>query len=179
MVEPTNNMVLEWDNLVGVQEIKACLEEWLLMPLLNPTIFGNTTSVGRTILLFGPSGCGKSAIAKAISCEEQIICFSIKPCLLGDKDFIPTLFQVAKELKPPVILLENIDCVLSKKEIRQQLLLEMSSIQSDKVILLATTNKPQVLDLDMINQFTKRLYISVSMISQEFKFCGMQWQLLE
>jgi len=155
------------DDVAGVQEAKAEVEE-IIHFLKDPEKFRNVGArVPHGVLMEGPPGCGKTLLARAIAGEADVPFFSI-----SGSDFmemfvgvgarrVRDLFQRAKENAPCMIFLDEIDAV-GRKRGRQALpgggtgeqeqtlnaiLSEMDGFQPHhKVIVIAATNRPDVLD---------------------------------
>jgi len=170
------------DDVAGVQEAKAEIEE-LIRFLKAPEKFRRIGArVPRGVLLQGPPGCGKTLLARAIAGEANVPFFS-----LSGSDFmemfvgvgarrVRDLFQRAKNNAPCIIFLDEIDAV-GRKRGRQALpggghgeqeqtlnaiLSEMDGFEPhDKVIVVAATNRPDVLDqaLTRRGRFDRRVEI--------------------
>ncbi|MFP4053331.1 MAG: ATP-dependent zinc metalloprotease FtsH [Phycisphaerae bacterium] len=154
-----------FDDVAGIQEAKEEVSE-LIEFLRNPKRFSRIGGrVPRGVLLAGEPGCGKTLLAKAIAGEAEVPFFSI-----SGSDFVEMfvgvgasrvrdLFRQAKESAPCIIFLDEIDAVGRKRthdapggsqETSQTLnaiLVEMDGFDSsDQVIVIAATNRPDVLD---------------------------------
>ncbi len=153
-------------DVAGVDEAKEDLEE-VVEFLKNPKKFMRLGGrVPRGVLLYGEPGCGKTLLAKAIAGEADVPFFTI-----SGSDFVEMfvgvgasrvrdLFKQAKESAPCIIFLDEIDAVGRKRgggfssggnDEREQtlnaILVEMDGFDSsDQVIVLASTNRPDVLD---------------------------------
>ena len=160
----TNKITFE--DVAGVEEAKAEVHE-IIEFLRNPKKFSRLGGrVPRGILLVGLPGCGKTLLAKAIAGEADVPFFTI-----SGSDFVEMfvgvgasrvrdLFKQAKEASPCIIFLDEIDAVGRKRgsgfssgghDEREQtlnaILVEMDGFElSDKVIVMAATNRADVLD---------------------------------
>jgi cell division protease FtsH len=154
------------DDVAGIEEAKEEVTE-IIEFLRNPRRFSRIGGrVPRGVLLAGEPGCGKTLLAKAIAGEADVPFFSI-----SGSDFVEMfvgvgasrvrdLFRQAKESAPCIIFLDEIDAVGRKRthespggggqETSQTLnaiLVEMDGFESsDQVIVIAATNRPDVLD---------------------------------
>jgi cell division protease FtsH len=154
-----------FDDVAGLDEAKEEVKE-VVDFLKNPKKY---TSLGakipKGVLLVGPPGTGKTLLAKAMAGEAQVPFFSI-----SGSDFVEMfvgvgasrvrdLFKQAREKAPCIIFIDEIDAVgrARGKNIMQsnderestlnQLLVEMDGFSGDKgIIMLAATNRPDVLD---------------------------------
>jgi len=154
-----------FDDVAGVEEAKAEVRE-IIEFLRNPAKFERLGGrVPRGVLLVGAPGTGKTLLAKAIAGEADRPFFSI-----SGSDFVEMfvgvgasrvrdLFRQAKENAPCIIFLDEIDAVGRRRgtglggghDEREQtlnaILVEMDGFDSDdRVILIAATNRPDVLD---------------------------------
>ena len=154
-----------FDDVAGVDEAKDEVQE-IIEFLKNPAKFERLGGhVPRGVLLIGAPGTGKTLLAKAIAGEADRPFFSI-----SGSDFVEMfvgvgasrvrdLFRQAKENAPCIIFLDEIDAVGRRRgtglggghDEREQtlnaILVEMDGFDSDdRVILIAATNRPDVLD---------------------------------
>ncbi len=153
-------------DVAGVEDAKEEVTE-LVRFLKNPKRFMRLGGrIPRGVLLAGQPGCGKTMLAKAIAGEADVPFFSI-----SGSDFVEMfvgvgasrvrdLFKQAKESAPCIIFLDEIDAVGRKRgsgfssgghDEREQtlnaILVEMDGFESsDQVIVIAATNRPDVLD---------------------------------
>ncbi len=157
---------ITFENIAGIPEAKEELEE-VVSFLKSP---GNFTKIGATIpkgiLLQGPPGTGKTLLAKAVAGEAGVPFYSF-----SGSDFVEMfvgvgasrvrdLFKEAKENSPCIIFIDEIDAVGASRtggssaggqEERGQtlnaLLVEMDGFDTkDTVVVLAATNRPDILD---------------------------------
>ncbi len=151
--------------VAGIDEAKEEVEE-LVEFLKNPSKFRRLGGrIPRGVLLVGPPGTGKTLLAKAIAGEAEVPFFSI-----SGSDFIEMfvgvgasrvrdLFHQAKESAPCIIFLDEIDAVGRRRAIDlhgasaesaqtlNAILVEMDGFETDDhIIVIAATNRPDVLD---------------------------------
>jgi len=153
-------------DVAGIDEAKDEVAE-IIEFLKNPKKFQRLGGrVPRGVLLVGPPGCGKTLLAKAVAGEADVPFFSI-----SGSDFVEMfvgvgasrvrdLFKQAKDSSPCIIFLDEIDAVGRRRgsgfssgghDEREQtlnaILVEMDGFDSsDQVIVLASTNRADVLD---------------------------------
>jgi cell division protease FtsH len=154
-----------FDDVAGVDEAKQELQE-VVEFLKNPKKFQALgAKIPKGVLLLGPPGCGKTLLARAIAGEAGVPFFHI-----SGSDFVEMfvgvgasrvrdLFDTAKANKPSLIFIDEIDAVGrqrgaglggghdEREQTLNQLLVEMDGFDPNAgVILIAATNRPDVLD---------------------------------
>ncbi|CAN5387264.1 ATP-dependent zinc metalloprotease FtsH [soil metagenome] len=158
-------MKVTFDDVAGVDEAKEELKE-IVEFLKDPKKFSRLGGkIPKGVLLFGPPGTGKTLLARAVAGEAGVPFFSI-----SGSDFVEMfvgvgasrvrdLFEQAKKNKPCLIFIDEIDAVGrhrfagiggghdEREQTLNQLLVEMDGFApNDGVILVAATNRPDVLD---------------------------------
>ncbi|MBL6593327.1 MAG: ATP-dependent zinc metalloprotease FtsH [Actinobacteria bacterium] len=156
---------ITFDDVAGIEEAHEELNE-LKEFLKNPKKFEEMgAKIPHGVLLYGPPGTGKTLIAKAVAGEAEVPFFSI-----SGSDFVEMfvgvgasrvrdLFEQAKQAAPAIIFVDEIDAVGrhrgtgigggndEREQTLNQLLVEMDGFDtSTNVILIAATNRPDVLD---------------------------------
>ena len=166
LFDQTEGAPITFEDVAGLDEAKEEVEE-VVQFLKDPQRF---TKLGgklpKGVLLVGPPGTGKTLLAKAVAGEAGVPFFS-----LSGSDFVEMfvgvgaarvrdLFKQAKEKAPCIIFIDEIDAVGrsrgrggimggndERENTLNQLLVEMDGFNTDKgVILMAATNRPDILD---------------------------------
>ena len=166
-------------DVAGQDEAKESLEE-IIDFLHNP---GKYTEIGAKLpkgaLLVGPPGTGKTLLAKAVAGEAGVPFFSISgsdfvEIFVGEgASRVRDLFKEANKVAPCIVFIDEIDTIGKSRDNRMggndereqtlnQLLAEMDGFDPSKgVILLAATNRPEVLDQALLRpgRFDRRITI--------------------
>jgi len=155
-----------FEDVAGVDEAKAELQETVQF-LKEPEAYGRLGAhMPKGVLLVGPPGCGKTLLARAVAGEAKVTFFSV-----GGSEFVEMfvgvgaarvrdLFEQARKSAPCIIFVDELDSLgrargLSpvsggndeKEQTLNQLLAELDGFDpSVGVVLLAATNRPEVLD---------------------------------
>ncbi|HJB87343.1 ATP-dependent zinc metalloprotease FtsH [Mordavella massiliensis] len=166
-------------DVAGQDEAKESLQE-VVDFLHNP---GKYTSVGAKLpkgaLLVGPPGTGKTLLAKAVAGEANVPFFSLSGSAFVEMyvgvgaSRVRDLFKQAQQMAPCIIFIDEIDAIgksrdnqLGSNDEREQtlnqLLAEMDGFESNKgLVLLAATNRPEILDPALLRpgRFDRRIIV--------------------
>ncbi|MDD6234752.1 MAG: ATP-dependent zinc metalloprotease FtsH [Lachnospiraceae bacterium] len=167
-------------DVAGQDEAKESVRE-IVDFLHNP---GKYTSIGAKLpkgaLLVGPPGTGKTLLAKAVAGEAGVPFFSLSgsdlvEMLVGvGASRVRDLFKQAQQSAPCIIFIDEIDAIGKSRDSRygggndereqtlNQLLAEMDGFDSSKgVLILAATNRPEVLDKALLRpgRFDRRIIV--------------------
>jgi cell division protease FtsH len=167
-------------DVAGQEEAKESLTE-IVDFLHNP---GKYTRIGAKLpkgaLLVGPPGTGKTLLAKAVAGEAKVPFFS-----LSGSDFVEMfvgvgasrvrdLFKQAQQMAPCIIFIDEVDAIGKSRDTHygggndereqtlNQLLSEMDGFDSSKgLVILAATNRPEVLDKALLRpgRFDRRIIV--------------------
>ncbi len=169
-----------FSDVAGIEEAKEELEE-IIAFLKDPKKFTKLGGrIPKGVLLMGPPGTGKTLLARAIAGEAGVPFFSI-----SGSDFVEMfvgvgasrvrdLFEQGKKNAPCIIFIDEIDAVGrhrgaglggghdEREQTLNQLLVEMDGFEANEgVILIAATNRPDVLDpaLQRPGRFDRRIVV--------------------
>jgi len=154
-----------FDEVAGLENAKAELQE-IVEFLKNPEKFQRLGGrIPKGVLLFGPPGTGKTLLARAVAGEAGVPFFSVNgsefiQMFVGvGASRVRDLFRTAREQSPAIIFVDEIDAVGrqrgaglggghdEREQTLNQILSEMDGFGStDTVIVMAATNRPDVLD---------------------------------
>lgn len=164
MVSDTKQRIT-FSDVAGAEEAKEELEE-IIEFLKNPRKFSRLGGrIPRGCLLLGPPGTGKTLLAKAVAGEAGVPFFSISGAEFVEMfvgvgaSRVRDLFETGKKNAPCIIFVDEIDAVGrhrgaglggghdEREQTLNQLLIEMDGFEdNDGVILIAATNRPDILD---------------------------------
>jgi transitional endoplasmic reticulum ATPase len=176
-VRSERKVVVRWDDVGGLVDIKQAIREYVELPLTRPELMESyKIKTGRGILLFGPPGCGKTHIMRAAANElnvpMQIVSGpELVSALAGQSEAaVRDVLYRARENAPSIVFFDEVDALAGKESMRtpevsravSQFLTEMDGLRpKDKVIIIATTNRPQTLDPAILRpgRFDKIFYV--------------------
>ncbi len=181
MLNPTDKNKVTFGDVAGVDEEKEELEE-IVEFLKNPRKFTEMGArIPKGVLLVGQPGTGKTLLAKAVAGEAGVPFF-----IISGSDFVEMfvgvgasrvrdLFEEAKKKAPCIIFIDEIDAVGrqrgaglggghdEREQTLNQLLVEMDGFSANEgVIVLAATNRPDVLDKALLRpgRFDRQIVVS-------------------
>ncbi|MBM4266501.1 MAG: ATP-dependent zinc metalloprotease FtsH [Deltaproteobacteria bacterium] len=179
-----NDVQARFSDVAGIDEAKAELEA-VVSFLRDPAHFQRLGGrIPKGVLLVGPPGTGKTLLARAIAGEAGVPFFSI-----SGSEFIEMfvglgaarvrdLFEQAKSKAPCIVFIDELDAVGKSRagaglqmgrhdeqeQTLNQLLVEMDGFDASKgVVLLAATNRPEVLDPALLRagRFDRRIVVEL------------------
>ena len=169
-----------FEDVAGIDEAKEELQE-IIEFLKTPKKFTKLGGrIPKGVLLLGSPGCGKTLLARAVAGEAGVPFFS-----MSGSDFVEMfvgvgasrvrdLFEQGKKNAPCIVFIDEIDAVGrhrgaglggghdEREQTLNQLLVEMDGFESNEgVIIMAATNRPDVLDPALLRpgRFDRRVYI--------------------
>jgi len=150
--------------IAGMKSVKKILSEEIIAVLENPKRFSDYgISIPNGILLYGPPGCGKTYISTKLSKKLNLKMYTISASdvgsiyIHGTSMKIDDVIKSAKWNAPSILFIDEIDSLFQKRsslsgkdahkfEEIGQFLASINNISKHKVILIATTNAPGVID---------------------------------
>jgi cell division protease FtsH len=177
-IAPQSNDSVAWEGVAGVDEAKAELRE-VVEFLQDPERFRKLgAKVPKGILLHGPPGTGKTLLAKAVAHESGAHFFSQSAAAFVEMFAglgaarIRRLFQTAREHRPAIIFIDEIDAVAGERgsdnnsereQTLNQLLVEMDGFSSTgDLVVIAASNLLEKLDPAILRpgRFDRQVFVS-------------------
>ncbi len=179
---PQDEITVRFEDVAGIGEAKEELQEVVTFLKQPETFIKLGARIPRGVLLVGPPGTGKTLLAKAIAGEAGVPFFSIAASEFVElfvgvgASRVRDLFRKAKDKSPCIVFIDEIDAVGrqrgagigggndEREQTLNQLLTEMDGFADNSgVILLAATNRPDVLDTALMRpgRFDRRIQVGL------------------
>ncbi|WP_366929526.1 ATP-dependent zinc metalloprotease FtsH [uncultured Thiohalocapsa sp.] len=178
----TEDVKVRLDDVAGLRNAKADLAE-IIGHLADPARFHALgAKIPKGVLLVGPPGTGKTLLARAVAGEAGVPFFSISGSEFVEMFVgvgaarVRDLFDAAKKTAPGVIFIDEIDAVGrsrgaglggghdEREQTLNQILAEMDGFEPhEDVVVLAATNRPDVLDNALLRpgRFDRKIYLEL------------------
>ena len=188
------NISVTFDDVAGIENAKIELYE-VVDFLKNPEKYEKIgAKIPRGILLMGSPGTGKTLLAKAVAGEAEVPFFSISGSEFVEMFVgvgaarVRDLFKKAKNEAPAIIFIDEIDSVGrargagvggghdEKEQTLNQILAEMDGFSTDEqVVVLAATNRPDVLDFALMRpgRFDRKITLNLPDVHARVKILNI------
>ncbi len=183
IIDPNDqSQKVTFKDVAGAKEAKAELEE-IVDFLKNPKKFLDIgAQIPKGVMMMGAPGTGKTLLARAVAGEAGVPFFSISGSEFVEMfvgvgaSRVRDLFQMAKKAAPAIIFVDEIDAVGrvrgtgvgggndEREQTLNQILVEMDGFEpNEKVVVMAATNRPDVLDPALLRpgRFDRRVTIDL------------------
>ncbi|MDP3778840.1 MAG: ATP-dependent zinc metalloprotease FtsH [bacterium] len=181
LISPENqNKRITFKDVAGAKEAKEELEE-IVEFLKSPKKFLDIgAKIPKGVLLMGPPGSGKTLLAKAVSGEANVPFYHMSASEFIEMfvgvgaSRVRDLFKQAKKTAPSIIFVDELDAIGrirgagvggghdEREQTLNQILVEMDGMETDdRVIVIAATNRPDVLDPALLRpgRFDRRVIL--------------------
>jgi cell division protease FtsH len=178
---------ITFKDVAGLKEEKAELEEVVDFLKQPQKYLKMGARIPKGVLLVGPSGTGKTLLARAVAGESNVPFFSVAGSSFVEmfvgvgSGRVRNLFAAAKKQQPCLVFIDELDSIgktrgpaitgghEEREQTLNQLLTEMDGFeQNDKIIILAATNRPDVLDPALLRpgRFDRKVVINLPDITE-------------
>ena len=176
---------VNWTDIGGLNDTKDRMQEIIQWPLEYGTIFDDMgLSPAKGVLMYGPPGTGKTLMAKAVANESESNFISIKgPELLNkfvgeSEKGVREIFEKARSNAPTIVFFDEIDAIASERgttsdsgvgeRVVSQLLTELDGLENlEDVVVIATTNRPDLIDSALLRPGRLDRHIHVPVPDEE------------
>jgi cell division protease FtsH len=194
LTTPEEGTNVTFDDVAGVKEAKQELQE-VVEFLSTPQKFIDIgAEIPKGVILMGEPGTGKTLLARAVAGEAGVPFFSISGSEFVEMfvgvgaSRVRDMFDKAKDMSPAIIFIDEIDAIGrtrgsgvgggndEREQTLNQILTEMDGFEpNEKVIVMAATNRPDVLDPALLRpgRFDRRIRVDTPDINDREKILGI------
>ncbi|XP_047306937.1 uncharacterized protein LOC124910346 [Impatiens glandulifera] len=189
-VVPPSDIGVTFDDIGALEYVKDTLKELVMLPLQRPELFnkGQLTKTCKGILLFGPPGTGKTMLAKAVATEAGANFIYVSMSNITSKSFgeaekmVKAVFTLSRKILPSVIFVDEVDSMLGgrgkqgeeefTRKMKNEFMVNWDGLKTkdtERILVLAATNRPFDLDEAVIRRLPRRLMVNLPDASNRTK----------
>jgi len=188
---------VSWQSIGGLDSIVETLKETVILPFQRQDLFAKSKLFAppKGILLYGPPGCGKTMLAKATAKEANCTFINIELQQLTNKWYgesqklAAAVFSLATKLQPCIIFIDEIDVFLQMRSERDHEVTAMMkatfmslwdglvSSNTNQIMVMGATNRPQHIDQAILRRMPIRLHIPLPNALQRQKILDLVLQV--
>ncbi|KAL0233394.1 hypothetical protein PCE1_001910 [Barthelona sp. PCE] len=189
VVNIDNVMDVDFSDIVGLDSIKDLLRECVVLPIKYPELFAGR-NLFKTFLLFGAPGTGKTMITKALVGEVNkimepgisLMSFSIINLMrewhYSASEFFVTLLDVAIEMAPVVIHIDDIDDLCRRpslliRQFKTEFLIFIHNLPAAGIYIFGETSVPWQIDASVRKRFVRRLMFPLPNVKERITLFNM------
>lgn len=192
------DIAVTFEDIGGLEDIIDELKESVIYPLTMPQLYARTSSLLSApsgVLLYGPPGCGKTMLAKALAHESGATFLNLHISTLTEKWYgdsnklVNAVFSLARKLEPSIVFIDEIDAVLGQRRSNEHdasgmvkaefmtlwdgLTSANSAGESQRILVLGATNRPQDIDEAILRRMPKKFPVSLPSAPQRLRILGL------
>ena len=153
--------VYTYKDIGGLTEEVEKVREMIELPLKHPELFNHLgINPPKSVLLYGPPGTGKTLIARAVAAESHVRVLSVNGSEILSKftgqseENLRKIFEEARRNAPSIIFIDGLDAIARtrgditgrERNVADQLLASLDEIHTQKVFVIAATNRLEDID---------------------------------